>query len=227
MSEAAIKWVLNMLYELPGGMRLREGGAQAEPSAPRTAATAILSDETLMVRVGKGDRHAYGLLVERHLARSNGLATRILSNAAEAEEVVQEAFLRLWKHAPNWQPKGAKFTTWFYRVILNLCIDIQRKRKDKMVPIEDIADPASSDPSADESFYRGQISHRVGKALDGLPERQKAALALCYFQGLSNREAAEILEVNIKALESLLSRGRKALKETLGDLRQEMLGEAS
>lgn len=226
MSEAEIKWASSVLYQPLGGTRLRDGGAQPAPSTTRTAATAILSDEVLMVSVGKGDRHAYGVLVERHLDRSNGLAARTLSNAAEAEEVVQEAFLRLWKHAPNWQPKGAKFTTWFYRVILNLCIDVQRKRKNKLVPIEDIADPVSSDPWADESLYQGQVAHKVGKALEGLPERQRAAIALCYFQGLSNREAAEILDVNIKALESLLSRGRKALKETLGDLRQEMLGEA-
>ena len=179
-----------------------------------------------MARVGKADRGAYGLLVERHLARSNGLATRTLSNAAEAEEVVQEAFLRLWKHAPNWEPQGARFTTWFYRVVLNLCIDVQRKRRAKLVPIGDVAEPVSGDPSAEDGLYKDQISHRVGLALEGLPGRQKTAIALCYFQGLSNREAAEILDINIKALESLLSRGRKALKETLGELRQEMLGEA-
>lgn len=226
MSEATIKWVMYALYERPGGTRLRDGGARTAPSTSQATATAILSDESLMALVGKADRRAYGLLVERHIARSNGLAARTLSNAAEAEEVVQEAFLRLWKHAPNWQPKGAKFTTWFYRVILNLCIDVQRKRRATLVPIENVADPASEAPSADEGLYRDQVSHQVSKALEGLPERQRAAISLCYYQGLTNREVAEVLDVNIKALESLLSRGRKALKEALGDIRQEVLGEA-
>lgn len=187
-----------------------------------SAGTELLSDETLMARVGEGDRLAYGVLVERHFARSHGLATRVVGNFATGEDVVQDAFLRLWKHAPNWRPKGAKFTTWFYRVVMNLCIDVQRKARKKTVPLEDAGEPADDGPPADAIVHRDQVAARIGDALADIPERQRAAIALCYFDGMSNREAAAIMDVNIKGLESLLSRGRKGLRDRLADLAGEI-----
>ncbi|MFN3230700.1 MAG: RNA polymerase sigma factor [Alphaproteobacteria bacterium] len=184
----------------------------------------ILSDEGLMLRVGDGNQLAYQTLVGRHLGPSLGMATRVLANAAEAEEIMQEAFLRLWRHAPNWSPQGAKFTTWFYRVVMNLCIDRQRTRRATMVPIEVAGDPADDRQGADSQLHESQVGDQVAQAIATLPERQRAAITLCYLQGLSNKEAAEILDVNIKALESLLTRGRRALKDQLSPLKDELMG---
>jgi len=187
------------------------------------AALNILSDEALMQRVGRGSEDAYRVLVERHLARNLGFAARVLGDRAEGEEVMQEAFLKLWRGAPNWQPE-ARFTTWFYRVVMNLCIDRQRKRRARLVPIEDAGDPADGRQGAEADIHDRQMGRQIEGALAELPERQREAVSLCYLQGLSNREAADVLQVNIKALESLLTRGRAALKLRLGHLKDELTG---
>lgn len=199
-----------------------------EPVEPSDrAAFAILSDEALMARIGDGMEAAYRVLVDRHVGRSLGFATNVLGNREDAEDVMQEAFVRLWKSAPNWKPDGAKFSTWFYRVVMNLCIDRQRARKGGTVPLEDAGDPADGRQGADETIHDGDVSGKIREALADLPERQSAAITLCYLQGLSNKEAASVLDVNVKALESLLSRGRTALKEKLGRHKDELMGFAS
>lgn len=195
-------------------------------AAADAAALNILSDESLMQRTGGGEQGAYRVLVERHLARNLGFATRLLGDRGDAEEVMQEAFLKLWRGAPNWQP-DARFTTWFYRVVLNLCIDRQRKRRGITVPLEDAGDPADERRGAEAALHERQMGRQIDGALARLPERQREAVSLCYLQGLSNREAAEVLQINIKALESLLTRGRAALKQRLGHLRDEVTGVAS
>lgn len=180
-------------------------------------------DETLMERVGQADAPAYGELMSRHLDRSLGFAERVTGSRADAEEVMQEAFLRVWTAADRWRPDGARFTTWFYRVVLNLCID--RKRKRPMAPLDKadiIVDPA---PGADQRYHDAECSRTVALALGTLPDRQRAAIALCYYRGMSNREAAEILSVSVKAIESLLTRGRKAMAVRLAPKRQEILGD--
>ncbi|MEN3975165.1 RNA polymerase sigma factor [Emcibacter sp. SYSU 3D8] len=202
----------------------------ARPAPPTiaagTAALNILSDEALMQRVGVGDQPAYSVLVERHLGRNLGFAVRVLGDRADGEEVMQEAFLNLWRGAANWQPGGARFTTWFYRVVLNLCIDRQRKRRGRHVPLEDAGELADGRQSADAGIHDRQVRQRIDGALAELPERQREAISLCYLQGLSNKEAAAVLQVNIKALESLLTRGRAALKQHLAPLRTEVSGVA-
>jgi RNA polymerase sigma-70 factor (ECF subfamily) len=196
--------------------------AEASPSTVSAAALAILSDEALMRRVGGGDEGAYRVLVDRHLGLALGLAARMLGDAAEGEDVTQEAFLNLWRGASRWRPDGARFTTWFYRVVLNLCIDRRRRRRGTAVPLEAAGDPADGRQGADGALHDRQRGARVAAALAELPERQRAAIGLCYLQGLSNREAAEVLEVNVKALESLLTRGRAALRERLGPERDDL-----
>ncbi len=210
-------------WEMTG---LAMDSTRATPSAGAADAAAlnILSDEALMERVGRGDEPAYRILVERHLARHVGFAARLLGDRSEGEEVMQEAFLKLWRGAPNWQAGGARFTTWFYRVVMNLCIDRQRRRRGRAVPIEDAGDPADERRRADETIQDRQVGRQIDGALAELPDRQRQALSLCYLQGLSNREAAQVLEVNIKALESLLTRGRAALKQKLGHLKDELTG---
>lgn len=177
------------------------------------AGYALRDDSWLMSRISGADADAYVTLVDRHIDRFLAVATRTLGNSAEAEDIVQEAFLRVWTKAGEWAPQGAKFTTWFYRVVLNLCID--HKRRKRPDPLPDGFDVADGAVGAERQMIAAQKSAQVARALDTLPDRQKAALILCYYEGLSNAEAAEILSVGVKALESLLVRGRRQLAESL------------
>ena len=187
--------------------------------------TDAITDEDLILRIGEGDHTAYSQLVNRHLSLNLGYATKLLGNAAEAEEVMQEAFIRVWKHASRWDPaRKTRFTTWFYRVVTNLCYDVGRKRKpqEKVEVLESIA---SDDVSAENVIAVDQRSQQIKKALEDIPRRQSTAIMLCYFQGLSNREAAEVMEVSLNALESYLVRGRRNLAEILRDEKNSLLKE--
>jgi len=179
------------------------------------------SDDELMRRAGRGDNAAFAALVARHIPRATALATRISGSRSDAEEIVQEAFLRTWMKAPDWESQtsiagGARFTTWFTRVLVNLCID--RRRRPQPAPLEAAAEVASTAPEGLEVVARNETSARVLAALAELPERQRAALTLCHWDGRSNIEAAEILEISVGALESLLVRARRTLRIVLADL---------
>jgi RNA polymerase sigma-70 factor (ECF subfamily) len=202
-------------------------GAHAGPQSSGVPGSwpedAEASDETLMERIGAGDARAYQMLITRHLARNLGFAHRLTGSGHEAEDVVQEAFLRVWKTAGRWRPGGAKFTTWFYRVVMNLCID--RRRRARSAPLDaagELVDPAAG---AEEQVRQAQRAQVVAGALTRLPERQRAAIALCYYQELSNREAADVLGVSVKALEALLVRARQTLRQDLAVLKTELMGE--
>lgn len=173
------------------------------------------SDESLMLRVNNADHQAFATLVERHTQRFFATAFRMFGNAAEAEDVVQEAFLKLWQKPQGFDPtKGAKFTTWFTRVVSNLAIDHMRKKKPQSGP--DVLDMIADDaPRADEVMDEDAKAQALEAAIQALPERQKIALNLCFYEGLSNKEAAEILGIGVKALESLLMRAKTTLKESL------------
>lgn len=171
---------------------------------------------------GEADDSAYSELVARHLNWGLGFAERLTGSRADAEEIMQEAFLRVWTTASRWRTEGARFTTWFYRVVMNLCID--RKRKKVPEPLGTADDPADPAPGADRKVFENERNLTVARALTGLPARQRAAIALCYFQGLSNREAAEVLSVSVKAVESLLTRGRKTMYTRLAGKKDEILG---
>jgi RNA polymerase sigma-70 factor (ECF subfamily) len=181
------------------------------------------SDEVLMAAIGQGDRRAFARLVERHSRHATGLAARITLNRSDAEEVVQEAFLRVWVKAPAWRPQSgdadALFATWFRRVLVNLCID--RRRRPVAEDIDKMPEIADDAPSAADRLDSKRTARRVGDAVAELPERQRAALALCHFEGASNVEAAEILGISVGAVESLLVRARRALKTSLADLASE------
>ncbi len=178
------------------------------------------SDDDLMRRAGRGDRTAYSRLVERHLPRAVAVATRIAGNRGDAEEIVQEAFLRTWLKAPEWRdenaPGGARFTTWFTRVVVNLCID--RRRKPIMSSLDLAAELPSPEIGGFEAVAQDETRTRVLTALSTLPERQRAALTLCHWDGMSNIEASAVLGISVGALESLLVRARRTLRETLADL---------
>lgn len=180
-------------------------------------------DQVLLDLIGEGDERAYGQLLDRHLDRIHALALRLLGNAADAEEVAQDTFLKAWQQIPQWQPGTAKFSTWLHRVALNLCHDALRRRRESR-PLEDI-DPMSPEPGPEHAARQHDLSGRVQAALARLPERQRDAIMLSHYQELSQREAALVLEVSERALESLLARGRRALRELLHEDNETRRGE--
>lgn len=179
------------------------------------ASNDIETDESLMGRVQGGDQQAFASLVRRHSGLFFTAAYRMCQQEQEAEDIVQEAFLKLWQKPEAFDvSKGVKFTTWFYRVVTNLAIDKVRRKKPQANP--DVLDfMADGAPKADEQMAEQEQQDAVERAIANLPDRQRAALNLCFYEGLSNKEAADILDVGVKALESLLMRAKKTLKEEL------------
>jgi len=179
-------------------------------------------DEDLVRRVGQGDPAAIQAMVARKLPRMLALAQRMLGDAVEAEDVAQEAMLRAWKQAPKWTPGKAKFDTWLHRVALNLCYDRLRRRRE--IPTEAPPDRPDEGPAPDRGLMAAETGLRVDAALKRLPDRQREAIVLCHYQELTNIEAAALMSVSVDALESLLSRGRRALRTALADLSPRLEG---
>ncbi len=171
------------------------------------------SDESLMALIQQGSHQAFSILVRRHTDRFYASAYRLCNNGTQAEDMVQEAFTKIWQKPSLWKDdKGAKFTTWFYRILINMNIDALRKNKRDAgdTALEYMADKAAS-PEAQTMMNEEQV--RLEAAIASLPERQATALNLCFYEGLSNADAAEAMGVKVKALESLLMRAKAGLKE--------------
>ncbi|SDT36798.1 RNA polymerase sigma factor [Pseudomonas fuscovaginae UPB0736] len=180
-------------------------------------------DVELLVRIGNNEPAAVNEMVSRKLPRLLALAARILGDAEEARDVAQESFLRIWKQAANWRSGEARFDTWLHRVALNLCHDRLRRRRER--PLADDEEPVEvpdSTPAPDEQLEATVRSKQIAAALAALPERQREAIVLQYYQELSNIEAAALMNISVEALESLLSRARRNLRSYLA----ETLGEA-
>ena len=178
------------------------------------------TDDAEWVRLaGEGDARACRALVDRHLKSILGFSYRLLGDRAEAEDVAQETFVRLWRHAAAWRPK-AKVSTWLHHIARNLCLDRLRKRRG--IGLDQIPEPIEEGLAATDAQQQRQVSDILQKALVTLPERQRTAILLVHFQGLSNSEAADNLNVSISALESLLARGRRGLRVQLTPLRPDL-----
>ena len=171
-------------------------------------------DGELVRRVGEGDEAAITQLVRAKLPRMLALGHRLLADAVEAEDMTQELFVRVWRQAAAWQPGEARFDTWMHRVAINLCNDRLRKRRP--LPLAEGWDAPDPSPGADAGIEAADRAAAVDRALAALPARQKEVIVLTYYQALSNQEAAAAMEIGVDALESLLSRGRRALKAKLG-----------
>jgi RNA polymerase sigma-70 factor, ECF subfamily len=174
------------------------------------------TDEELMAQVQRRDQEAFTRLLDRHLAGLQKFLIRMTGNAADADEVAQEAFLRIWSQAQRWQPDRVRFTTWLFRIARNLAIDRHRKRRETGDDdLDQIVDEAADAGQAIDTERRRAL---MQNAIAQLPERQRTALVLCHFDGMSNPEAAAVLDVTVEALESLLSRARRTLKTALRPL---------
>jgi RNA polymerase sigma-70 factor (ECF subfamily) len=173
------------------------------------------SDEALMARVARGDERAFQLLSRRHLPAMLGLARRVLGNAAEAEDVAQEAFMRVWTHAPRWQPL-ARFRTWLTRIVINLCLD--RKRRVPWVELERAGEIVDQSPGVGDKAEDAERERMLAAAIKKLPARQRSAIALTYGDGMSNAQVAEILDTSVSAVETLLVRAKQNLRRALASV---------
>lgn len=172
------------------------------------------SDDSLLARVSNGDVSAWAVLVDRHLGAVTRYANWILRDAGMAEDIAQETFLRLTRKAEDWEAGGPQLRSWLFRVARNLCID--RKRTKSELPIETVETTAIDDSQPDID-QRIDIEKAVTGALDTLPERQRSAIVMVHYEGMSGSETAAALDISVEAVESLLSRGRRTLRTILAD----------
>lgn len=178
-------------------------------------------DGALLVAYANGDQDAARLLAARLAPRVLAQAYRMLGDQAEAEDVTQEALIRLWRIAPEWRQDEAQVSTWLYRVTANLCTDRLRKRR-RNVGIDSIAEPESNEPSvADQMQERSRLA-ALSEALSSLPERQAQAISLRHLEGLGNPEIAKIMDISVEAVESLTARGKRALAAILAGRKSEL-----
>ena len=173
------------------------------------------SDTDLLPGLKAGDERALGLLMDRHMSKIHSLAFYMLGDQMMAEDITQTVFLKTWTHAKDWQPGKAKLLTWMRRVATNACLDALKKKKPIYTDIvPDISDDADTPFQA---LAKTEQANRVKAALGVLPDNQRAAMIMSYYQGLSQKEGSAILDVSESAYESLLARARKTLKTTLAN----------
>lgn len=163
---------------------------------------------------GRGDKRAQRLLVDSLMPTAYRLAFRMLNNQALAEDATQDAFMRLWRYLPDWEPR-AKLSTWFYKVTLNVCQDRLRKKTETLMEV--LPDPIDERDGPAQSLERAQMANKLHAAIATLPERQRAAITLCGIEQLSQKEAAEILETSAVAVDSLVARAKRALRVALSN----------
>lgn len=171
------------------------------------------ADIPRMAAIAAGDERAFAALVGEASARLMRFALSMLGSAEEAEDAVQETFLRLHERAAEWQP-DARIGTWLHRVCYNNCIDRLRRRRPQADPAI-LAEMADGRPHAEAGMVAAEAAARVRAAIAALPERQRSALLLFHFQELTQREAATVMAISEDAIESLLARARRQLKRTL------------
>ena len=194
------------------------GRAILAPMTPPPGTEA--DDAALLLRYARGDQAAARLLTARHAPRVFAVARRMLREPAEAEDVTQEAMLRLWRVAPDWQPGQAALGTWLYRVTANLCIDRLRRRRE--VAADELPERADDAPGPVARMEADDRAAALHAALAELPDRQRLAIVLRHFEERGNPEIAEILDTSVEAVESLLGRARRELVARLAPRRGDL-----
>lgn len=172
-----------------------------------------LSDDALLVLYGNGDPTAAAVLTARLGPRLYRHTLRVLGDPAEAEDVSQEAMVRLWRIAPKWRQGEAQVSTWLHRVAANLCTDRLRKRRG--VGLDDTPEIADGAPGAEARMQMATRARALEDALQSLPDRQRQAVVLRHLEGLGNPEIARILDISVEAVESLTARGKRSLAAIL------------
>lgn len=173
------------------------------------------NDESLMLRLVKRDHQAFSILVTRHSDIFYRVAYKIVMNKEDAEDILQSAFIKIWDKPNLWKSgQGASFKTWFYKIIVNMCIDLKRKNKDVTACdfIENISD---EQVSADNQMIITEQQEMIENAMQFLSVKQRVAITLFYEDGIKQKQAAEILGISVKAFESLLSRGKQIIKDQI------------
>lgn len=179
-------------------------------------------DADLLARFAAGEPKAARDLIDSLGPRSFAVAFRMLGERSEAEDVAQEAMMRLWRIAPDWRTGEAKVSTWLYRVTMNLCIDRQRRRRGSMTALDEVAEPPDPGRSVAETMQERQRNDALQAALQQLPDRQRQAVVLRHLEELSNPEIAGIMEISTEAVESLIARGKRALAAALAGRREDL-----
>lgn len=183
----------------------------------KPAAQPTADDDALMARVAARDAESFRALANLYAARPHRIGWRMLGDAAEAEDVAQESMLKLWEFAPKWQAGGPGVAAWLNRVATNLCLDRLRRRR--FSSDEEAPERIDEAPLADARMDEERLRAKTIAAVHALPDRQRAAIVLTYYEECSNMAAADALGMNIKAFESLLLRARQALRAALKDVR--------
>ena len=208
MGHADIKpsTALAFLVDSPSSVR-------GQPAMSKLRVYGDADDAELVSWSADGDRRAFDEIVVRHGPFALRVALRLIPDRSAAEDVVQEAMVRAWSRADNFDPQRARFTTWLYRIVVNLCID--QRRRARFEPLPDHLDSIDPAIGADELVELSEQRATLAGALSRLPARQQAAMTLVYDEGLSGAEAARILGLSAKAVERLLARARASLRKHL------------
>ncbi|MFY9206090.1 MAG: RNA polymerase sigma factor [Yoonia sp.] len=177
-------------------------------------------DDAVLLAYANGDEEAARVLSLRLVPRVLAQATRMLADQAEAEDVAQEAMMKLWKIAADWRQGEAQVSTWLYRVVANLCTDRLRKRRG--VSLDQIAEPTDPQMSATAQMQETSRLTALANALAQLPDRQAQAVSLRHLEGLTNPEIAQIMDISVRSVESLTARGKKALADILAARKAEL-----
>lgn len=169
------------------------------------------SDDELVRRVGKGDEQAFTRLLRRHLQAIHHYLFRLTGSRADSDDLAQETFLALWRKAATYRPGRVRFGTWLHRIAHNQCIDhLRRSARTAEQPLPETSEP---DAGPEANRHRDEHRRRLHQALERLPANQRDAILLCHQQGLSNRDAAIVLGIGVRAVESLLARARRTLRQ--------------
>ncbi|HVX77506.1 MAG TPA: RNA polymerase sigma factor [Bradyrhizobium sp.] len=187
--------------------------SQIEAPGAEARDEALSEDDLLLRRIAGGDEAAFRLLVTKHIDRAFAVALRFLGNRADAEDVVQDSFLKIWSHRGHWIENRAKFSTWLYRVVTNRCIDLSRRPRSE--DVESFSELTDNKPDAVTLIHRDEVSDILDRAIRQLPDQQRVAVLMSYHENLSNSEIAELMGTTVSAVESLLKRGRQQLRSLL------------